>query len=79
MNGGPVMFDLHPDVEPYLADPSIDQAFLDATTPLASTPGAADRTAERVVRVRAAIGRRLIAAGAALLADEPVRRPVARS
>jgi len=72
------MFDLHPDVEPLLADPSIHPALRDAPAP-ATTATAADRGADGLTRMRAAIGHRLIAAGAALLADESVRRPVARS
>ena len=71
------MFDLHPDVEPFLADPSIHPAIRDTPAPAWTGP-AADRAVDGLARMRAAIGRRLIAAGAALLADDQVRRPVAR-
>lgn len=72
------MFDLNPDVQPTLADPSIHPALRD--DPRLPSPAALDGAGpDAVVRLRASIGRRLIAAGAALLPDEPVRRPVARS
>ena len=71
------MFDLYPDVEPALADPNIHPAMLDAAVP-DSTTNVVSATSATATRVRAAIGRRLIAAGAALLPDEPIRRPVVR-
>ena len=72
------MFDLHPDVEPLLADPSIHPALRDTPAPASAGP-AADRAVDGLIRMRAAIGHRLIAAGAALVADDQVRRPAARS
>lgn len=70
------MFDLNPDVGSALADPDIHPALQHGVPAIATSAVAADPSA--ATRLRAAIGRRLIAAGAALLPDEPIRRPVAR-